>query len=71
MKRRETKTAQIIQLMRHGSVTRPQVLALTGWKAVSMQHVAASAKVKLKIQKPKRTLTRYWIDSKMRKTRKN
>ncbi len=70
MKRRETKTAQIIQLMRRGSVTRPQVLALTGWKAISMQHIAANAKVKLKIQKPKRTLTRYWIDSKMHK-RKN
>jgi len=35
-----------------------------------MQHIAANAKVKLKIQKPKRTLTRYWIDSKMHK-RKN
>lgn len=40
-KDKETKTAQIIYLLRRGGVTRPEVLALTGWKAVSNSRVIA------------------------------
>lgn len=44
------KTAEIVSLMkRREGVTREEVLAVTGWKAVSMQQVADLAGVKLKV----------------------
>ena len=47
-----SKTAQVIALMKRASgVTRAEVLELTGWKAVSMQQVAASGGVKIKLEK--------------------
>lgn len=46
------KTAKVVSLMRRPvGVTRKQVLKVTGWKAVSMQAVAAQAGVKIKVSK--------------------
>lgn len=48
--RGEGKTAKVIALMkRAGGVTRAEILKLTGWKAVSVQQLAKSAGVKLKV----------------------
>jgi hypothetical protein len=55
------KSAKVIALMKRAKgVTRAEVLELTGWKAVSMQQLAKSGGVKLKIdkkEKPYRYLT--------------
>lgn len=46
------KTAVIVALMkRKDGVTRDQVLEATGWKAISMQQVAAKAHVRLKVDR--------------------
>jgi hypothetical protein len=46
----ENKTAQVMALMKRAKgVTREEVLELTGWKAVSMQQLARSAGVKMKV----------------------
>jgi len=51
----EHKTTKVIALMKRAKgVTREEVLALTGWKAVSMQQLAKSAGVKLKVNKDER-----------------
>jgi hypothetical protein len=45
-----SKTQKVIALMKRAAgVTREEVLKLTGWKAVSMQALAKSAGVTLKI----------------------
>jgi len=52
------KSSQVIALMRRASgVTREEVLALTKWKAVSMQQLATAAGVKLKVDESKRPFT--------------
>jgi hypothetical protein len=46
------KSAKVIALLqRPQGVTRKQILQVTGWKAVSVQALAKSAGVKLKIDK--------------------
>jgi hypothetical protein len=48
------KTQAVVKLMRRAKgVTRPEVLALTNWQAVSMQAVARAACVKIKLEKIK------------------
>jgi hypothetical protein len=48
--REGNKTADVVALMKRAKgVTRAEVLELTGWKAVSMQQLAKSAGVKLKV----------------------
>jgi hypothetical protein len=52
--RKASKSARIAAMLKRPSgCTREQVLALTGWKAVSMQQMAASAGIKLKIDTSK------------------
>jgi hypothetical protein len=52
---RENKTAKVVALLqRAGGVTREDVLAATGWKAISMQSVAEKAGLKLKVDESKR-----------------
>ena len=49
------KSAKVIALMkRPNGVTRAEVLAVTGWKAVSMQQLATSAGVRLKVDDKER-----------------
>jgi len=48
-----SKIAKVTALLRKGC-TREQVLKVTGWKAVSLQQMAAQAGVKLKIDKTER-----------------
>jgi cytoskeletal protein RodZ len=43
------KTAKVIAMLRNGGCTRAQILKATGWKAVSVQQLAKSAGVKLKV----------------------
>lgn len=53
--RGEGKTAEVGKLLKRASgVTRAQILELTGWKAVSVQQLATSLGVKLKIDETKR-----------------
>lgn len=53
--RKQSKTAKVILLMkRPNGCTREEVLKATGWRAVSMQQLAASAGVKLKIDDKER-----------------
>jgi hypothetical protein len=54
----DNKTQKVIALMRRPSgVTRDQVVKLTGWKAVSMQALAANAGVTLKVDNKERPFT--------------
>jgi hypothetical protein len=56
----ESKTAKVVAMLQRASgCTREEVLALTGWKAVSMQQVAESAGVKLKMEKVEGKPIRY------------
>jgi hypothetical protein len=49
------KTQQVLALMRRAKgVTREEVLKLTGWKAVSMQQLAKSTGVTLKVDDSER-----------------
>jgi Protein of unknown function (DUF3489) len=58
--RKESKTAKVVALLQRASgVTRKEVLEVTGWKAVSMQQLAASAGVKLKMEKVEGKPIRY------------
>jgi hypothetical protein len=51
----DNKTQKIVALMKRASgVTRDEVLKLTGWKAVSMQALATSAGVTLKVANKER-----------------
>lgn len=53
--REGNKTAEVIALMKRAKgVTRAEVLELTGWKAVSMQQLAKSNGVKLKVDESER-----------------
>jgi DNA-binding transcriptional regulator YhcF (GntR family) len=47
--RGDTKVSKVIAKMKNGGITRAEVLKMTGWKAVSMQQLAESAGVNLKI----------------------
>lgn len=50
-----TISAQVIAMLkRKGGATREQILKVTGWKAISVQQVAAGQGVKLKINKDER-----------------
>ncbi len=51
---KSNKTAKVIALMRRASgVTRAEILAQTGWAAVSPQAIAATAGLKIKLEKVK------------------
>jgi len=48
----ESKTAAVVaKLASKGGITRAEILAMTGWKAVSVQQVAKVAKLKLSTEK--------------------
>ena len=60
-KPREGKTSKVIALMKRAKgVTREEVLKVTGWKAVSMQQLAKSSGVKLKVDESERPY-RYMV----------
>ena len=46
--------AKIAKMLQNGGCTREQVLKATGWKAVSMQQIAKSLGIKLKVDESKR-----------------
>lgn len=52
--RGNSKTAKVVALLKNGGCTREQVLKLTGWKAVSMQQLAKSSGLKLKVDESQR-----------------
>ena len=53
--RGDGKSAKVVEMMKKNcGVTRAQVLKATGWKAVSMQQLAKSAGVKLKVDESER-----------------
>jgi hypothetical protein len=50
--KKESKSAKVVALLQRASgVSREEVSEVTGSKAVSMQQLAASARVKLKLEK--------------------
>ncbi len=54
-KRGDSKTAKVVALLKHaGGATRAQILKATGWKAVSVQQLAKSAGLKLKVDESER-----------------
>jgi hypothetical protein len=54
-KKVDNKTAQIIALMKRAKgVTRVEVLKVTGWKAISMQAIARSHGIKMKVDESSR-----------------